>query len=131
MFDIGFWELAAIALVGLLVLGPERMPAMAARIGRWVGYMKQLSYGFREEIENELRVQEVKETFGSVKKTISNLEIDVKETLNTIGRPDNELQVQNETVEKQIAAGRFEAEKPADSDDRNDVGTNPRQQKET
>ena len=126
MFDIGFWELAAITLVALLVLGPERMPAMAARIGRWVGYIKQFSYGFRDEIENELRLQEIKDTVGSVKKSITSLESDGKEMLNTIGRQDREPPAQSETIKQQIASGRFEAEEPASGSDESNVGTNPR-----
>ena len=35
MFDIGFWELAVIFVVALLVLGPDRLPAVARTGGRW------------------------------------------------------------------------------------------------
>ena len=34
MFDVGFWELVLIFGVGLMILGPERMPRVAAQIGR-------------------------------------------------------------------------------------------------
>ncbi|MDH5409282.1 MAG: Sec-independent protein translocase protein TatB, partial [Gammaproteobacteria bacterium] len=37
MFDIGFWELAIIAVVGLLVIGPERLPGVARTAGMWIG----------------------------------------------------------------------------------------------
>ena len=37
MFDVGFWELLLIFGVGLMILGPERMPRVAAQVGRWIG----------------------------------------------------------------------------------------------
>jgi sec-independent protein translocase protein TatB len=37
MFDVGFWELALIFMLGLMVLGPEKLPRIAAQLGRWIG----------------------------------------------------------------------------------------------
>ena len=37
MSDIGFWELALIGVIGLLVMGPERLVLYAAEAGRWYG----------------------------------------------------------------------------------------------
>ena len=42
MFDIGFWELAIIGIVALLVIGPERMPEMVRTIGQWAGSFSDL-----------------------------------------------------------------------------------------
>jgi sec-independent protein translocase protein TatB len=55
MFDVGFWELILLFGIGLAVLGPERMPKLAAQIGRWVGQARgmasQLTSQIRDEIE--------------------------------------------------------------------------------
>jgi len=55
MFDIGFWELVILFGLGLMVLGPERMPKVAAQLGRWAGQARNmarhLSSQFREELE--------------------------------------------------------------------------------
>ncbi len=55
MFDIGFWELVILFGIGLMVLGPERLPTVAAKIGRWVGrargMARHLSNQIRDEIE--------------------------------------------------------------------------------
>ena len=55
MFDIGFWELVILFGLGLVVLGPERMPQVAAKLGRWAGQARNmarhLSSQFREELE--------------------------------------------------------------------------------
>ncbi|MEW8587286.1 MAG: twin-arginine translocase TatA/TatE family subunit, partial [Candidatus Thiodiazotropha sp.] len=37
MFDVGFWELTIIALVALIVIGPERLPKVARTAGLWLG----------------------------------------------------------------------------------------------
>lgn len=55
MFDVGFWELVLIFGLGLMVLGPERLPKVAAKVGRWAGQARNmarhLSDQFREELE--------------------------------------------------------------------------------
>ncbi len=42
MFDIGFWELSLLALVALLVVGPERLPKLARTAGLWLGKGRRL-----------------------------------------------------------------------------------------
>lgn len=60
MFDIGFWELVVIAVVALLVLGPERLPEFAINAGRWLGKLKRFINNTRRELESELRITEQK-----------------------------------------------------------------------
>lgn len=60
MFDIGFWELAVIGLVALMVIGPERLPAVARTAGLWVGRLRRVASGFREDLEREFRSEELK-----------------------------------------------------------------------
>lgn len=60
MFDIGFWELAVIGVVALLVVGPERMPALIKTTGQWVGHVQRLARDMRREIEREAQTDEFK-----------------------------------------------------------------------
>jgi len=60
MFDIGFWELAIIGIVALLVIGPERMPEMVRAIGQWAGQFQRLISNLKREIEAETRSDEYK-----------------------------------------------------------------------
>lgn len=60
MFDIGFWELMVIAVVGLLVIGPQRLPAVARTIGLWVGRGKRLVNSVKADVEQEIRAEELK-----------------------------------------------------------------------
>jgi len=60
MFDIGFWELALIAVVALLVVGPERLPSMARSVGLWVGRIRRYVQHVKDDIEDEIRSDELK-----------------------------------------------------------------------
>ena len=60
MFDVSLVELAVIALVALLVLGPERLPRAARTVGLYVRKARQSWYGVRADIERELAADELK-----------------------------------------------------------------------
>jgi sec-independent protein translocase protein TatB len=60
MFDIGFSELFVIAVVALLVLGPERLPKAARFVGLWVRRARAQWYSVKSELENELADDEFK-----------------------------------------------------------------------
>ena len=54
MFDVGFWELVLIFGVGLMILGPERMPRVASQIGRWIGRARRTASSLRRQLEQEI-----------------------------------------------------------------------------
>ena len=58
MFDIGFWELVIIAVLALIVAGPQRLPTIAATVGLWVGRGKLLLRDFRRELNREISLQD-------------------------------------------------------------------------
>lgn len=58
MFDIGFTELLIIALVALIVLGPERLPKVARILGHWTGRVQRFIENTRQEINREIQAQE-------------------------------------------------------------------------
>ena len=60
MFDVGFSELFVIAIVALLVLGPERLPKAARFAGLWVRRVRAQWYSVKSELENELADDELK-----------------------------------------------------------------------
>ena len=54
MFNIGSGELLVLLLLGLLVLGPERLPKAMGQVGRYVAQMRKLSSGFQDEIKRAM-----------------------------------------------------------------------------
>ncbi len=61
MFDVGFWELVLIAVVALVVIGPERLPKVARIAGLWVGRARRTLASVKSEIDRELKAEELKE----------------------------------------------------------------------
>ena len=61
MFDFGFWELAIVLVVALLVVGPDKLPILAAKVGRWVGKTKRMIQTVRSDIESEIKAVELQE----------------------------------------------------------------------
>jgi sec-independent protein translocase protein TatB len=60
MFDIGFSELLIIALLTLIVMGPERLPETVRSITLWFGRFRQFLSSARTEIEDEVGIDEIR-----------------------------------------------------------------------
>lgn len=62
MFDVSFTELVVIGIVGLIVIGPERLPEVARTIGKYVGRMRRFVSKVRDDIDREIRQEELRES---------------------------------------------------------------------
>lgn len=71
MFDIGFWELALLAVIGLIVLGPERLPAVARAAGLWAGRVRGYVRGLTDELDREIRLRDVREEFERTRRELT------------------------------------------------------------
>ena len=60
MFDIGFAELLLVSVIGLLVLGPERLPGAIRTGSQWLGKLRRSFNSIRSDIERELNMEELK-----------------------------------------------------------------------
>lgn len=93
MFDIGFWELAVIGVVALIVIGPEKLPAVARTMGFWIGKARRFVSTVQEDINREIsKSEELKrllEEQSKIKEMHEIIEHTVDETKKTvsIGRP--------------------------------------------
>jgi sec-independent protein translocase protein TatB len=90
MFDVGFSELLIIAVVALLVLGPERLPKAARFAGLWVRKARAQWYSVKSELELELAQDEMKkhlqETENSIKAPLQELQHELQQTETEISR---------------------------------------------
>lgn len=73
MFDIGFTEILLIGVVALLVIGPEKLPAVARTAGRWVAKAQRFVAGVKSDIQSEIDAGELKKILGDQEKQISEL----------------------------------------------------------
>ncbi len=60
MFDIGFSELLVVFVVMLIVIGPERLPVVARKIGIYIGKIRRSFDRIKAEVEQELEIEAVK-----------------------------------------------------------------------
>ena len=60
MFDVGFSELVLIAVVALVVIGPERLPKVARTLGALVGRMRNYVATVKVEVEREMQLEDLK-----------------------------------------------------------------------
>ncbi len=61
MFDIGFLELIIIAVVGLVVIGPERLPGVARNVGKWVGRTRRFVTQVKSDIDREMKQEDLRQ----------------------------------------------------------------------
>jgi sec-independent protein translocase protein TatB len=62
VFDIGFWELALIMVVALLVIGPDKLPGLARTAGLWVGKAQAMVRSVKADIDRELAAEDLKKS---------------------------------------------------------------------
>lgn len=83
MFDIGFWELLVVGLIGLIILGPERLPRAIRSLQATLHKMRQFGSRMEAEINHELRVKELHENLKKIEQAedLDNLPEDLKKSL--------------------------------------------------
>ena len=72
MFDVSFSELLVIAVVALLVIGPEKLPKVARFIGTFVGRMQRYKAQIAEEVNREMRFEELQKLQQEIKSSVEN-----------------------------------------------------------
>ncbi|GAA4648454.1 Sec-independent protein translocase protein TatB [Kistimonas scapharcae] len=83
MFDIGFLELLVIAVIALIVLGPERLPVAIKVVAVWIGRLRRSFQSIRQEIEKEINADEIRReihnesVMAELKKTRDSLQNEV------------------------------------------------------
>ncbi|MDL5026013.1 Sec-independent protein translocase protein TatB [Vibrio sp. TMPB1044] len=93
MFDIGFWELVLISVVGLVVLGPERLPVAIRSISKFVGQAKSMANSVKDELSHELKVQELQENLRKAEKMgMEDLSPDLKASVDELKQAAAEVQ---------------------------------------
>lgn len=67
MFDIGFLEMVVVAVVALLVLGPDKLPGAVRMAGLYIGRIKRSLADVRSQVEKEIGADELRQTLHNEK----------------------------------------------------------------
>lgn len=81
MFDIGFSELIVIAVVALIVIGPERLPKVARTAGHLLGRLQRYVNDVKSDINREMQLDELKKLQAQVEESARSIERDVGKEL--------------------------------------------------
>ncbi|MEJ1097741.1 MULTISPECIES: Sec-independent protein translocase protein TatB [unclassified Pseudoxanthomonas] len=116
MFDIGFSELLIVAIVALIVLGPERLPKATRFAGLWVRRARAQWHSVKDELERELAAEELKRGFQDAKDAISDTERRIRDSGTEVER---EFDAIRQSVKDDPDGNRVE---PDDGDDADKSG---------
>jgi sec-independent protein translocase protein TatB len=112
MFDIGFAELLVIAVLGLLILGPERLPGAIRTTSLWIGRLRRSFNNIRSEIEKEVGADEIRRQLHN-----ESILASLKETKNTVKNEIQHAEQQLSEAENSIAADNTQDKPAKDSSD--------------
>ena len=84
MFDVGFAEILLLSLVGLLVLGPERLPRVARTLGGMARKARSSWLNLKRSIEAEMKAEDLKEPLKHFEKEIKSTVDKVKSGVDSV-----------------------------------------------
>jgi len=85
VFDIGFGELVLVFVIGLIVLGPQRLPVAVKTIAGWVRALRSLATTVQNELTQELKLQEFQDSLKKVEKaSLNNLTPELKASMDEL-----------------------------------------------
>ncbi|MFT4807709.1 MAG: sec-independent protein translocase protein TatB [Paraglaciecola sp.] len=93
MFDIGFFELLIITVVGLVVLGPERLPGAIRSTMKSVRSIKDMANGFRQEVEQQFKIHELHENLKKAEEqNLENLSPELQKSVDELRKAAKSVQ---------------------------------------
>lgn len=90
MFDIGFSELMLIALVALIVIGPERLPRVARTAGHLLGRLQRYVGDVKADINREMQIEDLKKLQQQVAEQAKSMELSVTAQMKSVETSLNE-----------------------------------------
>lgn len=84
MFDISFAELVVVGIVALIVIGPERLPAVARTVGYFLGRARRYVDQVKHDLHEEMELDSLKKLRDSMHETANSFEHSVRSEINKI-----------------------------------------------
>lgn len=118
MFDIAFSEIALIAVVALVVIGPERLPKVARTLGHMFGRLQRYVSDVKADINREIELDELRKLKAEVQSAAQDIE-------HSVSQAASEMQSGVRSVEEQLNATAAEAAAPAADEQAASASTAP------
>ena len=91
MFDISFFELLMIAVVALIVIGPQRLPAVARTLGHLFGRMQRYVNDVKADISREMELEELKKLQSGMEDAARSMRDSVDSVNKEVSATESEL----------------------------------------
>jgi sec-independent protein translocase protein TatB len=85
MFDVAFSELVVIAIVALVVIGPEKLPKVARTLGLLLGRLQRYVANVKSDIEREMQFEDLQKLQQEIKQGVDQAQASAREVENSIG----------------------------------------------
>jgi sec-independent protein translocase protein TatB len=109
MFDIAFSEIALIAVVALVVIGPERLPKVARTLGHMFGRLQRYVNDVKADINREIELDELRKLKSEVQSAAQDIE-------RSVSQAASEVETGVRSVESQLNAAGSEVASAASAD---------------
>ena len=103
MFDVGFSELGLIAVVAMIVIGPERLPKVARTAGALLGRMQRYVNNVKSEVEREMQFEDLKKLQQEIQAQSKKLENSILAP-STVPQAQTELQLEDLKLATKLAS---------------------------
>jgi len=112
MFDMGFAEMLVIGIVALLVIGPERLPAVARKAGSYFARIRRFVSNVKSDVEREFRTDELQQMLRQQQDELKSLKNIVNETRRdadleslerSIREPEKDDSKKDETIQQNVS----------------------------
>lgn len=100
MFDIGFSELLLIAVVALVVIGPEKLPRVARTVGHLLGRMQRYVNDVKADINREMALDDLRKLQASMQDTMQSVEQSVNKEMRSAEDQLNRITTEAEAAVK-------------------------------
>jgi sec-independent protein translocase protein TatB len=91
MFDMGFTEMLVIAVVALVVLGPEKLPKVAKQAGAWIGKLQRYVSDVKSDINRQMELEELRKLQTEVSDAAKGLESSINSSVSSAQTELNSL----------------------------------------
>lgn len=123
MFEIGFTEIILVMIVGLIVLGPERLPVAVKTVAGWIRAMRSLASSVQNELTQELKLQELQDSIKKVEKSaLQDLSPELKASMDELRAAAQAMQ---KSYKEPASAETKPAEESNDSGSHNESQSQP------